>query len=306
MPDAIEVKGLYKQFGPITAVDHINLSVPRGQIFGLLGPNAAGKSTTIRLLAGIIIADAGSATILDLDLNTQISRIKQRIGYVAQHFALYPELSVAENLAFYCGLYRPKGDVDMKELLATYGLTTFADHLAGTLSGGYKRRLSIACAVSHEPELLFLDEPTAGIDPVTRKELWDLFYDLAASGRTLFVTTHYMEEAERCNQLAFIHQGKLVAQDTPYGIKQSLTGVKVFACRLPYDPALSLALKAVAGVHVLNQFGDELRIVADETLSTRQLEDVISKTLASEHTVNEAPVNIEDAFMTLTRETTVQ
>jgi ABC-type multidrug transport system ATPase subunit len=306
MTGVIEVQGLCKKFGPVTAVDHIDLSVPRGQIFGLLGPNAAGKSTTIRLLAGIIIADAGSATLLDLDLKTQTNDIKQRIGYVAQHFALYPELSVAENMAFYSGLYRPLGDADMEGLLATYGLSTFADQRAGTLSGGYKRRLSIACAVSHEPELIFLDEPTAGIDPVTRKELWDLFYDLAASGRTLFVTTHYMEEAERCNQLAFIHQGKLVAQDTPHGIKQSLKGIKVFACRLPYDPALSQKLKAITGVHVLNQFGDELRIVADETLSIRQLEEVINQTLGSDQLVNEAPVNIEDAFMTLTRETPVQ
>ena len=199
MTDAIVVQRLCKQFGPIIAVDHIDFSVHRGQIFGLLGPNAAGKSTTIRLLAGIILADAGTVTILGLDLTSQISRIKYRIGYVAQHFALYPELTVAENLAFYSGLYRPKGHADLTGLLATCGLTPFAGQLAGKLSGGYKRRLSIACALTHDPELIFLDEPTAGIDPVTRKELWDLFYDLAASGRTLFVTTHYMEEAERCN-----------------------------------------------------------------------------------------------------------
>ena len=306
MTDAIVVQGLCKQFGPIVAVDHIDFSVPCGQIFGLLGPNAAGKSTTIRLLAGIILADAGTVTILGLDLTSQISRIKYRIGYVAQHFALYPELTVAENLAFYSGLYRPKGHADLTGLLATCGLTPFAGQLAGKLSGGYKRRLSIACALTHDPELIFLDEPTAGIDPVTRKELWDLFYDLAASGRTLFVTTHYMEEAERCNQLAFIHQGKLVARDTPQGIKRSLTGIKVLACRLPYDPAVSRALKVIRGVHVLNQYGDELRIVVDETLSARQVEDVIRKTLAIDYEIREVPVNIEDAFMTLTMESTLQ
>lgn len=303
---AIEVQGLYKQFGTITAVDHIDLSVPNGQIFGLLGPNAAGKTTVIRLLAGIITSNAGTVNILGLDPKMQTTLIKQRIGYVAQHFALYPELTVAENLAFYSGLYQSTDQDKLQDLLNVYGLTSYAKQFAGTLSGGYKRRLSIACAVSHDPDLIFLDEPTAGIDPVTRKEIWDIFYDLAATGKTLFVTTHYMEEAERCNQLAFIHHGILVAQDTPNGIKHSLKGTKVFACRAQYDPALSKTLCNVDGIKVLNQFGDELRIVVDEHISADHLKNIIVNNLNENYDIYEVSVSIEDAFMTLTSSTVTQ
>ena len=301
MPLAIEVAGLYKRFGLVTAVDHIDFSVSSGQIFGLLGPNAAGKTTTIRLLAGILEADEGSVRVLGLEPGRQTSTIKQRIGYVAQHFALYPELTVEENLAFYSGLYQHKEKVNRKDLLETYGLTPYTNQLAGTLSGGYKRRLSIACAVSHQPDLVFLDEPTAGIDPVTRKEIWDLFYDLAAAGKTLFVTTHYMEEAERCSQLAFIHHGVLVARDTPNGIKNSLTGNRVFACHTQYDPKLSKILASIDGVIVLNQIGDELRIIVNKRISAEHIESHIRDELGENYKVHEVPVNIEDAFITLTR-----
>jgi len=301
MTPAIKAQGLYKHFNSITAVDHIDLSTARGQIFGLLGPNAAGKSTTIRLLAGITIADAGSVEILGLNIGEHSREIKYKIGYVAQHFALYPELSVAENLSFYSGLYSNTGQMRQDELLHAHGLVSIADQRAGNLSGGYKRRLSIACAVTHDPDLIFLDEPTAGIDPVTRKELWDLFYDLAAAGKTLFVTTHYMEEAERCNELAFIHQGRLVAQDSPAGIKNSLVDTRVYACGIKYCPELSRKLAQVKGVKVLNQFGEELRIVVADHVSAEQLEPVIHDCVGISHQLQDVPINIEDAFITLTR-----
>lgn len=297
---AIKAQGLYKQFGSVTAVNHIDLSVQRGQIFGLLGPNAAGKPTTIRLLAGILKPDAGVVNVLGLDLETQIIGIKQCIGYVAQHFALYPELTVAENLVFYSSLYQQSDKRKQQNILKAYGLTPYANQLASTLSGGFRRRLSIACAVSHNPDLIFLDEPTAGIDPVTRKEIWDLFYELTASGKTLFVTTHYMEEAERCNKLAFIHHGNLVAQDTPNGIKNSLINTKVFACDTHYDPKLSKLLIEIPGVIVLNQFGDELRIVVNEHISADLLNKNIYKNLDRHYDIHEVPINIEDAFITLT------
>lgn len=298
---AIEVAGLCKRFGLVTAVDHIDFSVSCGQIFGLLGPNAAGKTTTIRLLAGILVPDEGSVRVLGLDLGRQTSAIKQRIGYVSQHFALYPELTVEENLAFYSGLYRCTDKIHRQELLEVYGLTPWTNQLAGTLSGGYKRRLSIACAVSHQPDLVFLDEPTAGIDPVTRKEIWDLFYDLAAAGKTLFVTTHYMEEAERCNQLAFIDHGVVVAQDTPNGIKKSLTDTRVYACNTHFDPTLSRVLTDMEGVIVLNQFGDELRVIVHKQISGESLEKHIREKLNKHINIHEVSVNIEDAFITLTR-----
>ena len=301
MSSAIEVQGLYKQFGAVTAVDHVDISVPRGQIFGLLGPNAAGKTTTIRLLAGLLVPDAGEVSILGMDLFKKTAEIKQNIGYVAQHFALYPELTVTENLEFYSGLYQQAGKVNTEGILQDYELTGYAKQPAGTLSGGYKRRLSLACAVSHQPDLVFLDEPTAGIDPVTRKEIWDLFYELASAGKTLFVTTHYMEEAERCNQLAFIDHGVVVAQNTPNGIKKSLTGARVFACNTHYDPSLSGVLESMDGVIVLNQFGDELRIIVEKHISSELLVKHTYAKLNKQYDFHEVPVNIEDAFITLTR-----
>lgn len=306
MSAVIDARGLTKQFGTRVAVNHIDLSVSNGQIFGLLGPNAAGKSTTIRLLTGILLPDAGTAQVLGMDLLTETTSIKEHTGYVAQHFALYPELTVTENLSFYSGLYQHISKNDLQCLLERYGLMQFANQRTGTLSGGYKRRLSIACAVSHEPDLIYLDEPTAGIDPVTRKDLWEQFYDLAAAGKTLFVTTHYMEEAERCHQLAFIHQGKLVAHDTPERIKQSLQGYKVFASRVNYDPLLSKTLKSMDRIYVLNQFGEELRIVADSSLAADELNACIKRHTNLDANVKEVPVSIEDAFMTLTRDNKVQ
>jgi ABC-type multidrug transport system ATPase subunit len=267
----------------------------------LLGPNAAGKSTTIRLLSGILTLDAGAATVLGYDLATQTEAIKARIGYVAQYFALYPELTVAENLRFYGSIYAGIDRAKEKELLEQYGLDRFAARRAGVLSGGYKRRLSIICALAHDPKLIFLDEPTAGIDPVTRKELWDIFSDLAAGGRTLFVTTHYMEEAERCNQLAFIHQGRLVATGTPTEIRGSLAGLAVYACRTRHDPVVAGAIKRIDGVRVLNQFGDELRIIADKTMRAGDLAAVLQHKLAPGERLDAVAPTIEDVFIALTQ-----
>ena len=302
MSIVIDTKNLTKQFGLQTAVDHVDLNVTRGQIFGLLGPNAAGKSTTIRLLTGLMSPDAGEIQILGMDLLTQTRGIKKQIGYVAQQFALYPELTVNENLAFYAGLYSGISKNETQDLLDKYDLSRFAKQRSSTLSGGFKRRLSIACAVAHKPELIFLDEPTAGIDPVTRKELWEQFYELAVSGKTLFITTHYMEEAERCHQLAFIHQGKLIKVGTPEQIKQSFQDYKVYACRMDYNPSLSKALKAHNNIYLLNQYGEELRIVTDKSISTNDIQTIINRQIKSDIDVYEVPASIEDVFMTLTRD----
>lgn len=306
MSVAIDVRGLTKQFGTKVAVNHIDLSVSSGQIFGLLGPNAAGKSTTIRMLTGIMLPDGGNARILGYDLIDDISSIKEHSGYVAQHFALYPELTVSENLSFYTSLYSDNSKNNIQRLLERYGLKQFQNQRANTLSGGFKRRLSIACAVSHDPDIIYLDEPTAGIDPVTRKDLWEQFYDLAAAGKTLFVTTHYMEEAERCHQLAFIHHGKLVIHDTPERIKQSLQGYKIFATRMNYDPVLSSKLKSMDWIYVLNRYGEELRIVTDVNVTADTLGTCIKQYAGMDVKINEVPASIEDAFMTLTSEKNIQ
>ncbi len=298
MTPAIRTRGLARAFGPVAAVDGVDLEVPAGCIFGLLGPNGAGKSTTLRLLAGILRPDRGRVEILGLDLQRHTNAVKRRIGYVAQHFALYPELTARENLEFYSALYgvRPGAAV-----LSDCGLAGLADRRAGRLSGGTRRRLSLACALAHDPPLLCLDEPTAGIDPVTRKEIWEIFYRLAAAGKTLFVTTHYMEEAERCHRLAFLHHGRLVAEGTPRAILAGLTGLKAYTADVAYSPELAARLQALAGVQVINPYGDRLRIVTDARLPPEALAAASAGALP-EPALRPAPLTIEDAFMALTTE----
>ena len=298
----IETRNLSRQFGSFIAVDGVSLAIKPGEIFGLLGPNAAGKSTIIRLLAGILRPSSGEASILGLDLYTQTEKIKRLIGYVAQSFALYPDLTVYENIEFYGGLYGVDDQKCLRMQLEIYGLNQFQNKHAGLLSGGYKRRLAMACATTHNPELIFLDEPTAGIDPVTRKELWDLFYSLATSGKTLFVTTHYMEEAERCNRLAFLSRGKLVAQGSPVEIRASLKDQQVYSCEIPHNPGLADALVTAPGVLLVNQFGTELRIITSSSLAPEVLQNIISEHHKIPFQLTNVSPNIEDAFMSLTGE----
>jgi drug efflux transport system ATP-binding protein len=296
----IDTKNLSRRFGEFLAVDKLSLSINSGEIFGLLGPNAAGKSTTIRLLAGILQPTSGEASILGLDLNTQTEAIKQRIGYVAQQFALYPDLTVSENITFYGGLYGIRAKSRFRELLELYDLIQFENLNAGLLSGGYKRRLALACATTHDPELIFLDEPTAGIDPVTRKELWDLFYSLSTNGKTLFVTTHYMEEAERCNRLAFLNHGKLVAQGSPLDIRTSLIDQQVYSTEIPHNPELTQQLMNTPGVQLVNQFGSELRIITDKSVTREQLVKVVNEFHHESFRLEKVTPSIEDVFISLT------
>ena len=296
----ISTRNLSRRFGDFVAVDKLDLSIEAGEIFGLLGPNAAGKSTSIRMLTGILRPDSGDASILGFDLFEQTEIIKQHIGYVAQQFSLYPDLTVFENIVFYAGLYGVDDRDRLEALMTLYDLDQFRDRRAEFLSGGFKRRLAIACATTHEPELVFLDEPTAGIDPVTRKELWDLFYDLASQGKTLFVTTHYMEEAERCHRLAFLNHGKLVAQGTPAAIRDAIEPNQVYSCEIGHDPELTRALLATSGIQLLNQLGDELRIIVEPSVSSDSLQQLISEHHQQDFRLLPVKPSIEDAFMSLT------
>ena len=300
MSITIETHGLSRRFADFVALEQLNLSINSGEIFGLLGPNAAGKSTTIRLLAGILRPSLGEASILGLNLFTQTEKIKRRIGYVAQQFSLYSDLTVYENITFYGGLYGVDDKHRFHELLDLYDLTQFKNKIAGLLSGGYQRRLALACATTHDPDVIFLDEPTAGIDPVTRKEMWDLFYSLSTNGKTLFVTTHYMEEAERCNRLAFLNHGRLVAQGTPVEIRNSLIDCQVFSCEIAHNPELTRALTKTSGVQLVNQFGSELRIIANSAMMSAQLQKIISRYHSEPFQLHPVTPSIEDAFMSLT------
>lgn len=217
----IVTRGLRKVFGDRVAVDGLDLDVPRGQVFGLLGPNGSGKTTTIRMLTGLMEPTAGSASVVGVDVVKFPEQVRKRIGYMSQRYGLYDDLTVAENLDFYAGVYGLAGAerrTRLAELMREYGLAERAEQFAGTLSGGWKQRLALACATAHRPDLLFLDEPTAGVDPAARRKFWTLIRDRAAQGTTILVTTHYMDEAELCDRLAFLSRGHLIAIGTPHEI----------------------------------------------------------------------------------------
>jgi len=219
---AIRTTGLRKAFGDLVAVDGLDLAVGRGELFGLLGPNGSGKTTTIRILCGLIAPTAGDATVAGHDVRTNPEAVRRRIGYMSQKFGLYGDLTVAENLHFYASVYGLRGREGRareEQVLAELGLDARRRQLAATLSGGWKQRLALACAIAHRPAVLFLDEPTAGVDPVSRRRFWETIHAIAAAGTTVVLTTHYMDEAERCDRLAFLSRGHLIALGTPAEIR---------------------------------------------------------------------------------------
>ncbi|MDZ7370434.1 MAG: ABC transporter ATP-binding protein [candidate division KSB1 bacterium] len=220
---SIVVEQLCRRFGDFTAVDHISFSVKRGEIFGFLGANGAGKTTTIRMLCGLLLPTSGHASVAGLDILTQSEAVKQVIGYMSQKFSLYEDLTVAENLEFYAGIYGLRGAAFRRErqrVIEMMGLAGFIDKLTRDLPTGWKQRLALSCAVMHHPQVLFLDEPTSGVDPIARRQFWNLIYSLAAGGQTIFVTTHYMDEAEYCNRLSIMHAGKIIAVGSPSELKR--------------------------------------------------------------------------------------
>jgi ABC-2 type transport system ATP-binding protein len=226
-PAGIEVQALTKTFGRFTAVDHISFDVRRGEIFGFLGPNGAGKSTTIRMLCGILRPTSGRGLVGGYDIGREPERVKKIIGYMSQRFTLYNDLTVAENIDFYGGIHRlaPSLKDERKDwVLKMAGLVGRENALTKSLSGGWKQRLALGCAILHKPEILFLDEPTASVDPASRRDFWDMIYELSQQGTTTLVTSHYMDEVERCHRLAIIHAGRIIALGSPRDLKRRLAG----------------------------------------------------------------------------------
>ena len=214
---AVHTEKLTRKFDDVTAVDNVTFDIQRGEVFGVLGPNGSGKTTTIRMLCGLLAPTSGTATVAGFDVLTQPEEIRQNIGYMSQKFGMYEDLTVAENLDFYSSLYGLTGEDKrkrMNELFYELGLRPRIKQLVGTLSGGWKQRISLACAIAHHPQVLFLDEPTAGVDPAARRRFWDTIYELAKGGTTILVTTHYMDEAARCQRIAFLSRGHLIAVGT--------------------------------------------------------------------------------------------
>ena len=297
----IKVTSMSKIYNKTKVVDSLTFHVKRGEIFGLLGPNGAGKTTTIKMLSTLLQPDEGSAFIDNVTVLDGSDTLKKSIAYVAQYFGLYDELSVFDNLKFYASLYDKVEQKVLLALLEKYKLLEFKDAKAKELSGGYKRRLSLACALAHNPKVIFLDEPTAGIDPVTRKLLWDIFYELSQEGKTLFVTTHYMEEAERCNKILFLDRGKKVIEGTPNEVKNSLDDFAVYSYREKFDYDLVKFLRKSSDIYILNQFGDELRIIVKKEFAKEQLIALMAEQVKSEISLSNIHPNLEDVFIALTQ-----
>src|SRR5437660_454741 len=297
----IEATNVTIRFGPVTAVYHANLTVGPGEVFGLLGPNGSGKTTLIRALCGLIPLAEGSARVLGQDVNQDPERIRAVIGYMSQKFALYEDLTARENMDFYAGIYglsAAEARSRKTELVELTGIDPYLDRRAGRLSGGWKQRLALVCALLHSPRLVFLDEPTAGIDPVARRDLWDLLFRLAAEGITLFVTTHYMDEAERCARVGYIYLSKLLALRTPKELK-TLPGVTPPGTRrleiFTKDTAATLErIRHQPGVRQATIFGQAIFALVDEGLSLANLG-------LTDAEVHPAEPTLEDVFVTLSR-----
>jgi ribosome-dependent ATPase len=302
----IDVQDLTRRFGELVAVRNVNFQVRRGAIFGLLGPNGSGKSTIIRMLLGILPPSSGSARVLGRDTYRDSESIKPRVGYMSQKFSLYADLSVRENIEFYgriYGLDNQQLEARLQDVLELTDLHDYLDQLAGNLSGGWQRRLALACALIHKPDILFLDEPTAGIDPVARRHLWDLLFELSGRGVTLFVTTHYMDEAERCTDVGYIFLSRLLVLGKPDQLKAlpqiTPEGTCRYEVRLPAAAERLFELRKLPGVRDATLFGETLHVLVDDSLAPADMLASIGIT-DSDVTVREIPPSLEDVFVTLT------
>jgi len=300
---AIQARGLTKRFGNLTAVDHVDLDVPRATIYGFLGPNGSGKSTTIRMLCGLLTPSEGSADVLGLRVPDDASQLKPKIGYMTQKFSLFGDMTVFENLQFIAEIYSfPKQDRRRRidELLEKYNLTRQRKQFASTMSGGQKQRLALACAVLHKPELLLLDEPTSAVDPQSRRDFWANLFRLAENGTTILVSTHYMDEAERCHRLAILDHGAKVADGTPQELQEN-TGMSIIEV-LADDPyAAQSAIRTMPEVASVTQLGIRLRVLIPSTVDGAL--DLVEKTLAQHQVtakVYASHASLEDVFVAVT------
>lgn len=295
----IQTQDLTKRFGDFIAVDHVSFSVQAGEVVGYLGPNGSGKTTTIRMLLGLLIPSEGNAQILGFDAARQTEQVRARVGYMSQKFALYYDLSVLENLEFYAGVYGVKDRSRLERVLALVGLTGQEKIRAGELPVGWKQRLALGTAIVHQPRLLFLDEPTSGVDPIARRSFWDLIYQLVEDGVTALVTTHYMDEAEYCNRVGIMRAGRLLALDTPWALKQdALPGVAwdVFA-----EPLL-LALKSLETCPCVLRAGlagDHLRAITSPEISSSTLIEQLDREGISIARLERVEPTLEDVFLAL-------
>jgi ABC-2 type transport system ATP-binding protein len=301
---AVSARALGRTFGAFVAVDGVSFDVARGEVFGFLGPNGAGKTTVIKMLAGLLRPTSGAATVAGRDVAADADAIKRRIGYMSQLFSLYADLTVEENIAFFAGLYGVAGERRSARrdwVLRMARLSDQRARLVRELSLGFKQRLALGCAALHEPEILFLDEPTSGVDPVSRRSFWDLIYALADAGTTVFVTTHYLEEAEYCHRLALMNRGRLVAADTPSGLKKAMRE-PLLELRTSDAPRAARALRDVPEVLAAGMFGRALHLtVTDPRAARPAIERALAGAGLSAGALEPIPPSLEDVFIHLVR-----
>jgi ABC-type multidrug transport system ATPase subunit len=304
---AISAEHLVRRFGNFTAVNDVSFRVEKGEIFGFLGPNGSGKTTVIKMLTGLLPLSEGSARVEGLDVRTDSEGIRERIGYMSQNFSLYYDLTVAENLQFYGRVYGLdpaclKQRID--EIVQLNGLAPYLNRLSAQLSGGWKQRLALGCAMLHEPKLLFLDEPTAGIDPVARRQLWDLLFELSGHGITFFVTTHYMDEAERCSHVAYIYYGKLIADGTPNSLRELPEVQPPGTLRVEITtPEVTRALRfarQIPGIRSATIFGQSIHALIDDHFNLEELREQLLKNGIAVGEIRPLAASLEDVFVELT------
>ena len=306
----IEADELTRRFGDFTAVDGISFSVRKGEIFGFLGPNGSGKTTTIRMVLGLLRPTSGRVMVLGQDAARDAVALRRRLGYMSQRFSLYPELTVSENLRFFARAYGVTGQRFKARQEAVLRMTELIGHeaqLTATLSGGWKQRLALAAALLHEPEILFLDEPTAGVDPVSRRAFWGLLYGLAASGTTIFVTTHYMDEAEHCHRLAFIYEGRITVQGAPAELRRHQLGAQVLEvdCLNPEQAVVVLRRAVAKGdliVQEVNLHGSFVRLLVPEVAAAAtSVERLLGASGIQVIRLEQVEASLEDVFVSLVR-----
>ena len=300
---AVVVKDLEKRFGSFIAVNRVSFEVSKGEIFGFLGPNGAGKSTTIRMLCGILMPSGGTGTVAGFDVRTEAEQIKAHIGYMSQKFSLYEDLTVEENIDFYSGIYRitPEKKKERKEwVIEMAGLKEHRQSRTAILSGGWKQRLALGCAILHEPPIIFLDEPTSGVDPISRRQFWNLIYELSGKGVTVFVTTHYMDEAEYCDRIGLIYRGELTAIGTPEVLKTELMQEDVLeiACDRPKDAMGEI--EKLPGIREVALFGKGLHVVAvDGEAAIAAIRSILGERGYQVEHIEKIVPSLEDVFVSL-------
>jgi ABC-2 type transport system ATP-binding protein len=304
---AISANHLVRRFGDFTAVNDVSFRVEKGEIFGFLGPNGSGKTTVIKMLTGLLPLSSGDATVQGINVRTDPEAVREHIGYMSQNFSLYSDLTVSENLIFYgriYGLTPERLRQRMDEVVQLNGLGPYLNRLSAQLSGGWKQRLALGCAMLHQPTLIFLDEPTAGIDPVARRQLWDLLFDLSAHGITFFVTTHYMDEAERCSHVAYIYFGKVIADGTPDDLRElpDVNPDKTYRVEItaPHVTQALRAARTIPGIRSATIFGQSVHALIDDSLDLEHLRSQFVKNDVTVAEIRPLAPSLEDVFVELT------